>query len=389
MKPLEIKPGIYWIGAKDWNVRDFHGYKTQRGTTYNAFLIMDEKITLIDTVKETHCSEMLSRIAEIVDPSRIDYVVTNHVELDHSGSLPEIMKLARNAELITSEKGIKGLGLHFDTAGWKMRAVKSGEELAIGSRTLKFVPIPMVHWPDSMVTYIASDRLLMPNDAFGQHLACEALFNDEFPHDITMYEAAKYYANIIYPFGKKVLGVLDLVHGLDIDMIAPSHGLIWRTRIPEILDKYAMWAKGDNRGSAVVVYDSMWGSTEKMAHAIKAGFEDKGIPVTLRSLKQEHISDVVTDVLEAKYVVIGSPTLNNQVLPTVAGFLNYIEGLGPSNKVGFAFGSYGWYKDGLKEVTRVMEGLKWQISQAPVAVNYRPQADTLAALRNSIHEIVR
>ena len=377
MKAVEIKPGIYWVGAKDWNVRDFHGYKTQSGTTYNAFLIIDDKITLIDTVKETHCNEMLTRIASVVDPSRIDTIICNHVELDHAGSLPHVLKIAKSARVIVSQKGEKGLKLHFNTEGWDLQPVASGEEMSLGHHQLKFIHTPMVHWPDSMVTYLPDQALLLPNDAFGQHLACDSIFADEAPADIVMREAAKYYANIVYPYGKRVLAVLE---GLKIDMIAPSHGVIWRKDLSPILSKYAAWASGTNTNKALIIYDSMWGATEAMAGALRTGFEKLDIPVTMSSLKHNHISDVMTQVLESRYIAVGSPTLNNHPLPSVAGFASYLEGLGASHKIGFVFGSYGWYRDGLSSIVSTMQDLKWKMPCPTFNVNYRPTEQVLAEL---------
>ncbi len=239
MKGKAIKDGIYWVGAIDWNIRDFHGYKTARGTSYNAYLIMDQKKVLVDTVKTTHTEEMLDRIKSIIDPKEIDIVISNHVEMDHSGSLPDIMKIAPDATLITSTNGEKGLAEHYDTSKWNIKAVKSGESINIGKRNINFVHIPMLHWPDSMVCFIPEEKLLLPNDAFGQHLASEYLFNDQNPNDIVMEEASKYYANIVYPFGVQVKKAIDALSNLDIDMIAPGHGVLWRTNISNILRKYS------------------------------------------------------------------------------------------------------------------------------------------------------
>lgn len=389
MKPVEIKPGIYWVGAKDWNVRDFHGYKTQRGTSYNAYLVVDEKITLIDTVKETHKDEMMSRIKSIVDPAKIDIIICNHVELDHAGSLPDVLKVAKNAQVIASTKGVSGLKLHFDTSDWNLTAIESGGTVSLGKRSLNFIHTPMLHWPDSMVSYMPEEKLLLPNDAFGQHIAIDSLFDDECPKDIIFEEAAKYYANIVYPYGKRVTGVIEALKGLEFDMVAPSHGVIWRKDINEIIACYDKWAKGESKDKALIVYDSMWGATEKMAEAVKAGFEQADIPVTIRCLKTAHISDVITDVLESKYIAIGSPTLNNNVLPNVAAFLTYMKGLKPINKVGFTFGSYGWFKNTLKDVEAVMQELKWEMPCDKVSINYRPHDNDLKGISEKISALVK
>jgi flavorubredoxin len=371
MVKTEIKPGIYWVGAIDWDIRNFHGYLTQRGTTYNAYLIVDEKIVLVDTVKHYLFNEMLERIREIVDPSKIDYIVSNHVEMDHSGSLPMMLEHARNAEIITSDKGERGLRRHFKQE-WNFKVVKSGESLTIGKRALTFVHVPMVHWPDSMVTYIPEEKLLIPNDAFGQHIASTQRYDDEIGWDILKEEAGKYYGNIVMLFGDKVKKALEAVGGLEIDMIAPSHGVIWRSFIPEILEQYARWANYDADEKAVIVYDSMWGSTEKMAHKLKEGLQEAGIEVSIRNLKNNHISDVMTDVLFSKLVLVGSPTLNNGMLPSMGSFLVYLKGLRPRNRIGFAFGSFGWGGQAVGEIEKYFQDLKWEVPVEGMKIKYVP-----------------
>ena len=241
MQPREIKKGIYWVGGIDWSLRDFHGYLTQLGTTYNAYLIIDDKITLVDTVKHYLVHEMLERISQIIDPKKIDYIVSNHVEMDHSGGLPRLKELIPKAKIYTSPNGKKGLALHYQK-DWDFFEVKTGDVLNIGKRNLNFVQVPMVHWPDSMVTYVSEEKLLLSNDAFGQHIAGSERFDDEINLGILMQQATKYYANIVMPFGAQVLKALDVVGALDLDMIAPSHGIIWCKNIPQILYKYKQWA---------------------------------------------------------------------------------------------------------------------------------------------------
>ena len=384
----QIKDNIYWVGARDWNVRNFHGYKTQQGTSYNAFLICDEKITLVDTVKKSHCEEMLARIKKIIDPSQIDLIICNHVEMDHSGSLPELIKIAPNAQIIASPIGLKGLNDHYDTSSWNIKTVKANEEINIGKRTLRFVPIPFVHWPDSMLTYIPEEKLLMPNDAFGQHLAYNCLFADQAPLDIVFDQAAKYYANIIWPLGKHVCKILPLLNAMEIEMIAPSHGLIWRNHIDQIVEKYIRWANHQSDKKAVIVYDSMWESTEKIAQQIMLELDHLQIPTTMRSLKYSHISDIVNDMLEAKYVLIGSSILNNNVLPTVGSFLTYLRGLRPENKVGMVFGSYGWNAGGLTEIETLMKDLSWKLPLPILSNKYQPKEDVLRALPEQLLKLI-
>jgi len=381
LRAVEIKPNVYWVGGIDWDIRNFHGYLTQRGTTYNAYLIMDKKITLIDTVKHYLYDEMLARIKTIVDPKKIDYIISNHVEMDHSGSLPKILQIATNAQLVTSTRGEKGLLRHYKE-NWNAKVVKTGESLSIGKRTLHFVEIPMVHWPDSMVTYSPTDKLLLPNDAFGQHIAGNERFDDEFDWGILKEEAAKYYANIVMPYGSQVEKALSALSNLDINMIAPSHGIIWRSYIPKILKEYTKWSSYKAEKKALVIYDSMWKSTEKLAYAIQEGIEEAGIHVSMRNLSTTHISDIITDVLTSQLILIGSPTLNNTMLPTMGGFLTYLKGLRPKNKIGFVFGSYGWGGQAVGEIENVLKDLSWELPEKSININFIPDENELNTIKN-------
>ena len=376
LKKVQIKPNIYWVGGIDWDIRNFHGYSTRRGTTYNAYLIIDKKITLVDTVKHYLFDEMITRIKEIVDPSKIDIIISNHVEMDHSGSLPKLLEFCPNATVVTSTRGEKGLKRHYKQ-NWNFKVVKSGDTFNIGKRTLNFVEIPMVHWPDSMVTYIRSDKLLLPNDAFGQHIASSERFDDEIDWGILREEAAKYYSNIVMPYGGQVEKALEGLSGLDIDMIAPSHGIIWRSKIPQIIKEYKKWAKYETEDKALIIYDSMWGSTEKIANSLREGIEEEGISVTIRNLTNVHISDVITDLNSSKMILIGSPTLNNTMLPTIGGFLTYLKGLRPKNRIGFVFGSYGWGGQAVGEIEKILKDLSWDIPLESINLNYIPEEKEL------------
>ncbi len=382
MKPIEIKKGIYWVGAIDWDLGNFHGYLTPRGTTYNSYLIVDEKIVLVDTVKHYFFNEMIERIKRIVDPSKIDFVVTNHVEMDHSGSLPMVMDLAKNAVVVTSPNGEKGLKSHFK-ADWPIKVVNTGDSLNIGRRNLKFVLMQMVHWPDSMATYMPEDKVLLPNDAFGQHIASSERFDDELDLGIIKEEAAKYYANIVLPYSRQVQQALEEVSKLEIDVICPSHGVIWRKNISALVKLYKKWASNETEEKAVIVYDTMWKSTEKIALAIKDVFEERGIKVSFRNLLTNHISDVMADVLGAKYICVGSPTLNNGMLPTVAAFLTYYKGLAPRKRVGLSFGSYGW---GGQSVPQIEEFLKESCEKMfnKIKVQYVPGKDALKNIKEEL-----
>ncbi|MFA4991214.1 MAG: FprA family A-type flavoprotein [Candidatus Omnitrophota bacterium] len=385
MKPLEIKKGIYWVGAIDWDLRNFHGYLTNRGSSYNAYLVVDKKIILVDTVKDYLFDEMLGRVKEIVDPSKIDYIISNHTEMDHSGGLPRMMEIAKGAVIIASPNGEKGLRRHFKK-DWNFRVVNTGDAINIGARNLNFALVQMVHWPDSMVTYVPEEKLLLSNDAFGQHIASNERFVSEVGFDIVKEEAAKYYANIVLPYGMQVNKALDAVSKLDIDMIAPSHGLIWKDRIADIAALYKKWASNICENKAIIVYDTMWHSTEKMAEVMKTAFEEKDIPCEAKNLRVNHISDVMGSILEAKYICVGSPTLNNGMLPTVSAFLTYMKGLAPKNRVGIAFGSYGWGGQSVAEIENILEASKFSVPVKGLKIQYVPDDSELEQLKNKIKE---
>lgn len=388
LNAIEISPKVWWVGGIDWNERLFHGYTTERGITYNAYLIMDEKITLIDTCKATFADELVQRISQVVDPAKIDVVITNHVEMDHSGSLPVIHKIAPNAEIYASAgAGVNELRAHF---GIEATPVKTGDTLCIGERTLSFVTTPMVHWPDNMVTYSDVDKILFSNDAFGQHFATTKRFDDENDMCEVMKQAKKYYANIVWPYGMQAGRALAAVKGLELKMIAPSHGCIWRSHIDEIIAKYEEWTTYQTQEKAVVVFDSMWHSTESMAREICDAFIAEDISAQLIDVKSTHISDIMLYMCDAKYVAVGSPTLNSNMLPTVASFLTYMRGLSPKNeqRIGLAFGSYGWAPLGPKQVYAELENAKFQLPVPVVAQQWVPSEENLAELQGTVRKMI-
>ena len=388
MRELSLKDGIFWVGAIDWDLRNFHGYVTQRGSTYNAYLIMDEKKVLVDTVKDYLFDQMLSRIENVIDPAEIDYIVSNHVEMDHSGSIPAILERCPNARVITSKRGEKGLRKHYGEE-LDLVPVDSGETLDIGKRTLTFVHTPMVHWPDNMVTYINEDKILMSNDSFGQHIASPQRFDDQLDWGIIREEAAKYYANIVLPYSQQVGKALEAVSGLDIEIIAPSHGIIWRKNVDRIIGEYRKWANSETPADNVlIVYDTMWGSTEKIAYALLEAIEEQGKSVTIRNLEESHISDIMTDVLESRFILIGSPTLNNGMLPTVGKFLTYLRGLRPAGRIGMAFGSYGWGGQAPGEIEDIIKDMGWEVPVDKIRINYIPGEQDLNKVREAGRELL-
>ena len=380
MRPVEITRGIYDVGVIDWNIRDFHGYSTYRGTSYNAFLIVDEKIALIDTVKKDFSDQLLGNISKIIDPKKIDYMISNHTEMDHSGGLPRLMhRIGEDKPLYCSKMGAKNLARHFPQK-WNYQAVGTGEKLSLGNRTLTFLETRMVHWPDSMFTYLMEDKILFSSDGFGQHYAGHERFDDQIGEDI-MLHAKKYYANILLLYSPLILKLLDTVTqmGLEIDMICPDHGIIWRKDPGKIINAYAKWAKQEQEKKAVVVYDTMWHSTQAMADEIAAGIANKGVSVRPIHIRSSHRSEIMTEVLDAAAVVVGSPTLNNQLFPTVSDFLVYMKGLKPLNKIGAAFGSYGWSGEAVKLINKELQDMKFDVIDPGIRIQYVPENKGLEA----------
>lgn len=384
VKPVELARGIYWVGAIDWNIRDFHGYVTPKGTTYNAYLIVDEKVALVDTVKAEFAGELLERIGQIIDPAKIDYIIANHVEMDHSGSLPSVMKAAPKARIYGTKQCKNGLSRYYHAQGcedWEFEVVGTGSELNLGSRTLMFIEATMLHWPDSMHTYIKEDKILMSNDAFGQHIATSKRFNDEV--DDVMEDAAEYYANILMPFGQLIQKYVGTVGelGIDIDMIAPCHGIIWRDNPGQIVEAYGRWAGGETKEKVLVIYDTMWGSTHMMARSIVEGVRNAGAEVKLLNIRKTELSRIVREILEASVIAVGSPTLNNGMFPPVGGFLTYIKGLRPKGKKAVAFGSYGWGGGAVKAVEKELEAAGFELIEPGMQIRYRPGDEELEECR--------
>jgi flavorubredoxin len=383
MSNNELAKGVHWVGAVDWDIRDFHGYSTYKGTTYNAFLVVDEKITLFDTVKHSHKGELLRNISKIVDPEKIDYIVVNHVEMDHSGSLPEIVELVQPEKIFCSPMGKKAILDHFHQVDWPFEVVKSGDEVSLGKRTVQFIETRMLHWPDSMFSFLKEDGILFSSDAFGQHLASSERFDDEVDLSVVMKESAKYYANILYLFAPLIKKLLASVAemNLDIKMIAPDHGVIWRTHQSEILAAYDKWSKNESDKKALVIYDSMWHSTEEMAHAVSDGLIEAGVSTNMVNLQVHHRSDVMTQVLGAKAIVLGSSTLNNGLLPRMAGFLMYMRGLKPTNKLGATFGSFGWSGEAVSLMNKALEEMKIDVIEDGLKIKYVPTEEKLDECR--------
>jgi len=380
----ELAPGVYWVGVVDWALRHFHGYEltTHRGSSYNAYLINDEKTVLVDTVWGPFQEQLMENIREIVDPARIDIVVANHAETDHSGALPAVMRAAPGARVIVSPRGRESVEGHYHQS-WDFQTVQTGDRVSIGKRELVFIEAPMLHWPDSMFTYLTGDHILMPNDAFGQHYAHAFRFNDEVDREELYEEALKYYANILTPFSgmvaKKIEEVLAL--NLPVSMIAPSHGVIWRQDPLQIVHKYREWAAQAPEKSAVILYDSMWDGTRHMAEAIGGGLAAEGVPYRIFFMPTADRNDVITEIFKSRAIIIGSPTFNNGLLPTIAPVLEDLKGLRFQNKIGAAFGSYGWSGEAVKLIEEHLARCKIPVVAAGVRAKWQPKPDDLAACR--------
>ncbi len=381
---ITLKDGIDWVGYIDWTVRDFHGYKTESGSTYNAYLIRDEKTALIDAVKAPFVEKYLDHVRALTDLESIDYIVCNHAEPDHSGGLPVAMKACSNAVLVCNAKCKGALEKHYDTADWKWQVVEDGETISLGKRTLSFINTPMVHWPESMFTYVPEDKLLFSMDAFGQHYASAFRFDDEEPLDVILQEAKAYYANIVMLYGRPIAQTMERAAELEIEMIAPSHGVIWRSHIKEVFAAYQKYVVCKPRPKVIVLYATMWKATEQMADAILEGAQECNVEAHLYNVDSTHMTRIATEVLDCAAIAVGSPTLNNSIMPAMAGVLCYLSGLRPTQKQGFAFGSYGWSKrGGPTEIGQAMEAMKIEMVREPIRAQYAPTPEILEECREA------
>ncbi|MDD4910547.1 MAG: FprA family A-type flavoprotein [Candidatus Omnitrophica bacterium] len=376
MPAVKIAPDIYWVGAIDWNLRFCGSYTTPRGTTYNSYLIIDDKIALVDAVKNGFEHIMLERIREIVDPAKIDYIICQHSERDHAGCLPELKKYAVNAKIIATKAGKDGLLSHFGT-DWNAEAVKTGDTLKLGKRTLEFIEAAMLHWPDNMFTYVKEEEMLFTNDAFGQHIATHQRFDDELG-DVVMREAARYFAVIVSMYSNLAQDKLKELEKmkLNLKMIAPAHGLIWRGP-GKIIDAYKRWSSGEAEPKVTIVFDTMWQSTDKMAQEIARGIEQEGVDVTVFNLRSSDWSEIMADIMESRIIAIGSPVLNMGMYPTVGGFMTFLKGIRPVNKKAASFGSYGWGKGAVKAINEELTKMNIEVLDS-IEIRYVPTPGQLS-----------
>lgn len=382
MKAVRVTDKVWWVGAIDWGLKEFHGYTTHRGTTYNAYLILADKITLIDTVKAPFKREMYDRIESVIgDITKIDVIVSDHAEMDHSGALPEVIREVQPSAVYASVMGVKALDAHFRIGG-QITPVKTGDTLSLGNLNLSFVETRMLHWPDSMFSYLAEEKILFSQDGFGMHFATEKLWADENCWPDMEREMAKYYANILLPYAPQAINLLKGFPGLglDVKIIAPDHGPLWRGELlAKPLELYAKWAAQAPTDKAVVIYDTMWHSTEKMAAEIADGIRSTGASVRVMPLDAFTRSDVAAEVLDAGALVVGSPTINNDLYPRTADVLTYLRGLRPKNKLGAAFGSYGWSGESVAKINEYLNAMKAELVTDGLKVKYVPGAPELQA----------
>lgn len=391
-KAEQIAENVYWVGAVDWNVRNFHGYQTGRGSTYNAFLVIDEKVTLIDTVKAPFFNEMLARIRSVIDPEKIDYIISNHAEPDHSGAIVSAIEAIHPEKVFASPLGEKALRVYYG-ADLDLTVVKTGESVKLGKGTFSFIETKMLHWPDSMVTYLDTAKMLFSQDAFGMHLAGSKLWADEYPEFVLDYEGRKYFANILNVQSAKVLDLLNALPGLNLDIavIAPDHGPLWRKNLGWILDLYRDCAEQKPAPQALVAYSTMWHSTEKLANAIADGIRSTGVTVEVADLAVNDRSAIMTEVARSGALAFGAPTMNNQMFPAMADVLTYIKGLRPKNKLGLAFGSFGWSGEGAKQIAAELEAMNipqpvpmFQVKYMPTEADLEKAFESGAALGRAL-----
>ncbi len=385
---VRLAEGFYWVGAVDWGLRDFHGYSTHRGSTYNSYLLTTPsgRNVVFDAVKKPFMDVMLSRIASVVDPASIELIVSNHAEMDHSGGLADLSRATGGARIVASRMGVRNLSMQLGGLDG-LSAVSDGETVEVGGETISFMETRMLHWPDSMFSYLPSRRILVSQDAFGMHLATPETAAHRIDAAILREEAGRYYANILLPYSQLVTKLLGKVSAMNlgIDIIAPDHGPAWFAGTESgpgfITGLYARWAAQEPTLRAVVAYDTMWGSTEIMARAIAEGLREGGADPVVHPLHGSHRSDVAADLLEAGALLLGTPTLNASMFPTVADLVTYLGGLRRMNLVGAAFGSHGWGGEGVRRLSAAMTEMQVELLHPGLASQFRPGGDVLSSCR--------
>ena len=380
--PLKINKNVIWVGKVDWEIRSFHGeeYSTYRGTTYNSYLIKDKKVALIDTVWKPFSEEYVRNLKKEIDLSKIDYVIANHAEVDHSGGLPDLMEEIPDTPIYCTKNGLKSFKGHYHK-DWNFKVVKTGDKLNLGEKDLIFIEAKMLHWPDSMFCYLTGDNILFSNDAFGQHYATELLYNDLVDTEELYQEAIKYYSNILTPFSKLVNNKINELLGLKlpVDMICPSHGVIWRKDPLQIVNKYLEWSKDYQEDQITIIYDTMWNGTRKMAEAIAEGIKEtnRKTSIKLFNSARSDKNTIVTEVFKSKVILVGSSTINKGILSSVSAILELIKGLSFKNKKSTSFGCYGWSGEGIKVITQELKEAGFEIINEGLKVLWNPNDETI------------
>ncbi|MDD2467642.1 MAG: anaerobic nitric oxide reductase flavorubredoxin [Desulfobulbus sp.] len=381
-----VKNNIQWVGKIDWELRKFHGdeYSTHKGSSYNSYLLKEEKVALIDTVWGPFAQEFVANLKKEIDLNKIDYVIASHAENDHSGGLPELMRQIPDVPIYCTRSGVKSLqGLYHQN--WNFQIVKTGDKLSLGSKELVFIEAPMLHWPDSMFTYLTEDAVLFSNDAFGQHYASEFMFNDLVNQEELFHECTKYYANILTPFSPLVIKKIKEILGfnLPLDMICTSHGVIWRDNPGQIVEKYLQWADSYKEDQITILYDTMWNSTRVMAEQIAAGIReaDPQVTVKLFNLAKTDKNDAITEIFKSKAILLGSPTINNGILVAVAALLEEIKGLKFKHKKAGAFGSYGWSGESVKLLSEKLSDSGFEVVDQGLRITWSPDPEQINRCR--------
>lgn len=381
-----VKNNIQWVGKIDWELRKFHGdeYSTHKGSSYNSYLLKEEKVALIDTVWGPFAQEFVANLKNEIDLNKIDYVIASHAENDHSGGLPELMRQIPDVPIYCTRSGVKSLqGLYHQD--WNFQIVKTGDKLSLGSKELVFIEAPMLHWPDSMFTYLTEDAVLFSNDAFGQHYASEFMFNDLVNQEELFHECTKYYANILTPFSPLVIKKIKEILGfnLPLDMICTSHGVIWRNNPGQIVEKYLQWADSYKEDQITILYDTMWNSTRVMAEQIAAGVReaDPQVTVKLFNLAKTDKNDAITEIFKSKAILLGSPTVNNGILVAVAALLEEMKGLKFKHKKAGAFGSYGWSGESVKLLSEKLSDSGFEVVDQGLRITWSPDPEQINRCR--------
>ena len=383
----KIKGNVSWVGYIDWELESFHGddYSIMNGSSQNAYLIEEGKNILVDTIWTPHRFDFVDNLKQEIDLSKIDAVIANHGECDHSGALTALMAEIPSVPIYCTANAVKSIEGQYGKRGWDFRVVKTGDSLDIGSgKKLVFVEMRMLHWPDSMVTYMTGDNILFSNDAFGQHYAVEELFNDKADQCLLWKEAMKYFANILNPFAAILTKKLDEITALNlpIDIIAPSHGAIWRDDPLQIIRKYAEWADAYQEDQVTIAYDTMWEGTTKIAHEIaqEISRQSPSTVVKVFNVAKADKNEVMTEVFRSRAIAVGSPTVGNSILSSVAGFIEFMKQLKFRKKKAAAFGCYGWSGESVKILQEKLKDAGFAVVDENIRAMWKATPDDLAKI---------